>query len=54
MKTPNPKHQAAEKSQAPNPKCRSGAVVLELEIWSFSGVWISVFGVFIPVRALQG
>jgi len=49
MKTPNPKHQAPEKSQVPNPKCCSGAVVLELEIWSFSGVWSLVFGVFIPV-----
>src|SRR5205823_12265109 len=48
-KTPNPKHQTPEKSQAPNPKFRSGAVVLELEIWSFSGVWSLVFGVFNPV-----
>jgi hypothetical protein len=47
--TPNSKHQAPEKFQAPNPKCRSDTAELELEIWSFFGVWSLVFGVFIRI-----
>src|SRR6185503_12829425 len=30
----NPKRQAPEKSQAPNPKCRIDTAELELEIWT--------------------
>jgi len=47
--TPNPKHQAPEKSQAPNPKRRLDTAILELGIWGLFGAWILVFGVFIPV-----
>jgi hypothetical protein len=43
----NPKSQTPEKFQAPNPKWRSDTAILELEIWSFFGVWSLVFGVFI-------
>src|SRR2546425_11570629 len=49
--TPNPKHQAPKKSQAPNPKWRSDAAGLELGIWSFIDAWILVFGVFIHISA---
>src|SRR5437762_3009864 len=45
-KTPNPKHQAPKKSQGPSPKRRFENAVLELEIWSFSGVWSLIFGVW--------
>jgi hypothetical protein len=54
-KTPNTKHQAPEKHQAPNTKAnhRGGfgawslelLCFLELGVWSFSGVWCLVFGV---------
>jgi hypothetical protein len=45
--TPNPKHQAPEKSQAPNSNDGRPASVLELEIWGFFGIWSLVFGAFI-------
>src|SRR5216683_341640 len=35
----NPKHQAPEKSQAPNSNDGRPASVLELEIWGFLGIW---------------
>jgi NADH:ubiquinone oxidoreductase subunit 5 (subunit L)/multisubunit Na+/H+ antiporter MnhA subunit len=41
--TPNPKH------QAPNPKWRPDAAVLEFGNWGFFGDWSLVFGVFILV-----
>src|SRR6266446_1227338 len=44
----NSKLQAPEKSQAPNSNDGRPASVLELEIWSFFGAWILVFGVFMP------
>src|SRR6266576_2578947 len=43
----NPKSQAPEKSQAPNSNDGRPARVLELEIWSFFGIWCLVFGAFI-------
>jgi hypothetical protein len=50
-KTPNPKHQAPEKLQAPNPKHRISRArrSLEFEFWRFSGFWILVFGIFIGI-----
>jgi hypothetical protein len=42
METPNTKHQENTKLQTPK---RSGALSLEVEVWSFSGAWCLVFGV---------
>src|SRR5437773_1853195 len=46
-----PKHQAPEKSQASNSKPRCGGSRLEIEIWSFFGIWVLGFGVFIRTSA---
>src|SRR6266487_2320536 len=48
--TPNPKHQAPEKSQASNSKTGRRLAALELGTWSFFGVWCLVFGVLIGGR----
>src|SRR6266487_3858115 len=45
--TPNPKHQAPEKSQASNSKTCRRLAALELGSWSFFGVWCLVFGALI-------
>ena len=45
--TPNPKHQAPDKSQAQNPNSARDVAALELVIWNFSGVWSLVFGALI-------
>src|SRR5439155_3668099 len=47
--TPNPKHQAPEKSQTSNQNL-SQARCLELGTWSFFGVWYLVFGALIGGR----
>src|SRR6266516_302458 len=44
VQTPNTKLQTPKKSQAPNPNSARDVAVLELVIWSFSGVWSLVFG----------
>jgi hypothetical protein len=43
FKAPGSKHQAPEKSQAPNFK-PGARVDLELEVWSFFGAWSLKFG----------
>src|SRR5437870_1968348 len=50
-KTPKPKPQAPKKSQASSSKPRCGGCPLELEIWSFFGIWVLGFGVFIRCSA---
>src|SRR5882724_12982439 len=50
--TRNPKHQAPEKFQAPNPKCRIDTAELGFEILSFFGVGSLVLGAFIRISAL--
>src|SRR2546425_8984828 len=48
--TPNPKHQAPEKSQTSNSKTCRRLAALELGTWSFIGVWCLVFGALIGGR----
>jgi hypothetical protein len=43
MKAPSTNIQAPEKFQAPSAKPIT--VLLELEIWSFSGAWMLEFGI---------
>jgi len=45
MKTPNTKLQTPKESQGSNLNPAGDVGALELEIWSFSGVWCLVFGV---------
>src|SRR2546425_4706534 len=42
--TPNPKHQAPEKSQTSNSKTCRRLAALEFGTWSFFGVWSLEFG----------
>src|SRR6266498_1126955 len=48
--TPNPKHQAPEKSQTSNSKTGRRLAALELGTWSFFGVWSLEFGALIGGR----
>src|SRR6266496_512218 len=48
--TPNPKHQAPEKSQTSNSKTCRRLAALELGTWSFFGVWSLEFGALIGGR----
>ena len=43
----NSKHQAPKKSQRPNSNSSSDVGDLELEHWSFSGVWSLLFDVWL-------
>jgi hypothetical protein len=52
MKTPNTKIQAPKKSQFPNSNSSSDVGGLELEHWSFSGVWSLVFDVWLVGRGI--
>jgi len=51
MKHPNSKLQAPEKYQASKlqlltPFCNASRAGLDVEVWSFSGAWMLVLGIF--------
>jgi hypothetical protein len=48
MKHPSTKLQHPEKLQAPSSKLSGARSPLDVEVWSFSGAWMLVFGVFVP------
>jgi hypothetical protein len=48
----NPTSQAPEKLQVPSSNGHRLPATLAFAVWSFSGVWILGFGVFIPLLML--
>jgi hypothetical protein len=49
MKAPNSKHQHPENNQAPSFKRSGVRLLLDVEVWSFSGAWMLVLGAFASV-----